>query len=296
MPGTVIVGVSAEGDARDVLALARTLAPHDHLVLVHAYPFDDALSRSIWRDYGDVMHDDSRRFVERLRAEHDLSDTEIEVVGDTSAARALQEVATARDADLIVIGSAHHGAIGRVMLGDVARSTLSDAPCAVAVAPRDYRGGPLTDIAVAFDDSPEAHEALRYAAALAQAHGARVHAVHAVEAALTTTSLLAHGFDPTEVARDVREKAQAAIDEALSGLAADADGEAVTGVAHEVLEELSRHSDLIVIGSRRFGPVRRVVCGSTSDHLVHHASCPVLVVPRGAPAGERGEHGRSVPT
>lgn len=40
--------------------------------------------------------------------------------------------------------------------------------------------------------------------------------------------------------------------------------------------------DLLVMGSRSYGPVRTVVLGGASRHIVDHASCPVLVVPRHA--------------
>ena len=37
-------------------------------------------------------------------------------------------------------------------------------------------------------------------------------------------------------------------------------------------------------GSRAYGPLRSVIVGSVSRHLVDHASCPVLVIPRSAEA------------
>jgi nucleotide-binding universal stress UspA family protein len=46
------------------------------------------------------------------------------------------------------------------------------------------------------------------------------------------------------------------------------------------LLELSAHVDLIVIGSRRRGPVARLVLGSTGEAVVHDARCPILVAPR----------------
>jgi nucleotide-binding universal stress UspA family protein len=41
-------------------------------------------------------------------------------------------------------------------------------------------------------------------------------------------------------------------------------------------EEL--HADVIVIGSHQSGRVKRAVLGSVSEHVIHHAPCPVLVV------------------
>jgi nucleotide-binding universal stress UspA family protein len=44
-------------------------------------------------------------------------------------------------------------------------------------------------------------------------------------------------------------------------------------------------ADMIVVGSHGRGAVGRFLIGSVSDHVVRHASCPVLVVRSGAPAG-----------
>jgi nucleotide-binding universal stress UspA family protein len=38
------------------------------------------------------------------------------------------------------------------------------------------------------------------------------------------------------------------------------------------------HADLLIVGSRGMGVVRRAFVGSTSDHLVHHVRCAVIVV------------------
>ena len=46
---------------------------------------------------------------------------------------------------------------------------------------------------------------------------------------------------------------------------------------------------LLVCGSRSYGPVRRLLLGSTSSRLVREAPVPVLVLPRGAAAGEAVE-------
>jgi nucleotide-binding universal stress UspA family protein len=63
-------------------------------------------------------------------------------------------------------------------------------------------------------------------------------------------------------------------------------------------EELARFSeglDLLLVGSRGYGPVGRLLNGSTSNYLSRHARCPLLVLPRSnarrrpAGAGEEEE-------
>ena len=58
-------------------------------------------------------------------------------------------------------------------------------------------------------------------------------------------------------------------------------GRVVRGIAPEELAHWSSDVDLLVVGSRGYGPVRRVVFGSTSEHLARSTSCPLLVLRRG---------------
>ena len=48
----------------------------------------------------------------------------------------------------------------------------------------------------------------------------------------------------------------------------------------DALLDLSEDVDLLLIGSRRWGPFSRVILGTTGEALLHDASCPVLVSPR----------------
>jgi nucleotide-binding universal stress UspA family protein len=89
------------------------------------------------------------------------------------------------------------------------------------------------------------------------------------------------GYDGRNEAGHAREVAAA--------LAADlgASVETITvaegeGAAAEMLAERSRELDLLVVGSRGYGPVRQVLIGGVSGELMRTAACPVLIVPRSA--------------
>ena len=88
----------------------------------------------------------------------------------------------------------------------------------------------------------------------------------------------------------VRESVRASVDAALSSLPAgvEAADELLEG---DVVDELAaldeRECDLLVCGSRGYGPLHSVLVGRTSRHGVGHAECPVLVLPR-APAPAMG--------
>ena len=64
--------------------------------------------------------------------------------------------------------------------------------------------------------------------------------------------------------------------EALEGV----EGRVALGLAGEELAAFGSSVDLLVVGSRGYGPIRRLIFGSTSGHLASNARCPLLVLPR----------------
>ena len=97
------------------------------------------------------------------------------------------------------------------------------------------------------------------------------------------------GTDLEEAARD---RAQLDLDHALAALPSDtvATGQVVTGAPAQVLEEAGERLDLLVVGSRSYGPVLRVLLGSVSGHLATASPCPLVVTPRSATPRAEDEH------
>jgi nucleotide-binding universal stress UspA family protein len=56
-------------------------------------------------------------------------------------------------------------------------------------------------------------------------------------------------------------------------------GQIVEGRAPDVLADVSRDADLLVLGSHRHGRARHALLGSVSEEVVRKATCPVVVVP-----------------
>lgn len=80
-----------------------------------------------------------------------------------------------------------------------------------------------------------------------------------------------------------REAAQAETDKVLSGLG-ESRPESVTvravhGIPAEELIEASRDADMVVVGERGAGGFERLVMGSVSTQVAHHAHCPVVIIP-----------------
>lgn len=208
---------------------------------------------------------------------------------DLSIPRALHRVVQREHRDLLVMGSSRHGTAGRIRIGGRTRQLLCHFECPLAIAPRGYakRGETqLTRIGVGYDGGPESGAALATAASLATAAGAGLEVLAVVDDRLPPIgwSLFARGgakhpeWEDAVCAELERRRVDA-------GRAAEATGaragvEVTRGRPADALLELSESVDLLVIGSRRWGPVQRLLLGTTGEALLHDAACPTIVVPR----------------
>ena len=142
----------------------------------------------------------------------------------------------------------------------------------------------MPGILVGIDGSDNALRALEWAMKEAAAHHAplTVLAVHQVAANYWTREPIIYPEDRTaeETARQAAEEAVAAAAGRLGGSSpASVAVHAVSGNAAHELIEASRNADLLVVGSRGGGGFTRLVVGSTSSQVLHHAHCPVVIMP-----------------
>lgn len=287
---TIVVGYDGSDSGDDAATLGAQLAraTGSALIVVTVYPEENPIGMgrvdaewvaALRQQAGEVSACGERFLGERgAAAEH-------RVVGSSSAAHGLDDVAQETDATMIVVGSSHRGARRRISPGSTGERLLHGAICPVAVAPRGWRERPSDEavrrIGVAYLDAPEAHEALAVAARLVEQTGASL-------TLYTVVAPRAEIFSPV-IGRDaeesflgaVRDGARAALDRALASLPFEAADELLEGDVVEALAALDDHEcDLLVCGSRGYGPVRRVLLGGVSGRLIRRASCPVVVVPR----------------
>ena len=275
----IIVGVDGREPGSDAVALGQELAGADaEIVLLHAFPYDARPGRELLGHYEDRMRAEA---LSVLHEEAEDARFELHAVPDVSPARALQHEAEAEGADLIVVGSCHRGVVGRVLLGDVSRAVMHGAPCPVAVAPRGYRrqGRPIRVIGVGMDDSDEARAAAELAAGIASERDGDLRLLSAISLPAKLAASYAVVFDWPQLLEEHRNAAKAMLSTTIERLNLPATTDVVEGLADAELEKLSHAVDVLVLGSRGWGAVKRVVLGSTSDRVTHHASCPVIVVP-----------------
>jgi nucleotide-binding universal stress UspA family protein len=187
-------------------------------------------------------------------------------IAGTSPARHLHELADRIRPRAVVVGSSQSGADGVVSLGSVGELLLHGGGAPIAVAPKGFRAPERrpAEIGVAFGDTPESDDAVRVAAGLAGGAGARLRVLIVPEP--TPHDELIHGRPGEHLER------------ALAGAPADRrelDGEPATALA-----AASADLDLLIAGSRSYGPLGAVLLGAVTRQLVRSSACPVMVVPR----------------
>ena len=258
----VLIGVDGRQSGRDAIELARRLAgPGASLSLVHVR-------------------------VER-RADHSVAllkrearaagiDASLVSVRQHSPGRGLHQQVEQQRADLLVVGSCSRSPLGRAALGDDTRAAVNGIPCAVAIAPKGFasRSHRIAKIGVGYDGSAESANALKTARELAVANRATIHVLQVV-----LLPLLAY---TNYVGPEVRDTINDLLATARKDLAElqDVETRAEYGSAGEKLAEFGEEVDILVVGSRGYGPLHRFIAGSTCDYLERHARCPLLVMPR----------------
>jgi nucleotide-binding universal stress UspA family protein len=143
-------------------------------------------------------------------------------------------------------------------------------------------------IVVGVDGSDSSRAALAWALAEAGLRGASLRAVHAWMLPAMGTGEAPWALIPPGSYVDVNaDEIEKATHEALDREIAEVKGPAgvaverfvAEGPAADVIVEASADAELIVVGTRGRGAIATLVLGSTSQHVIHNAKCPVVVVP-----------------
>lgn len=275
----ILLGFDGSDGALDAAELTRVLAPpHAKPIVVIVFPYGPLPVSFV------ALQDKAKRDAEPLVAEarRRLPGREIEtgIFGGGSPAWVLSHVAEDEDADLIVVGSPHRGPVGRVLIGSVAENLLHGASCPVAVAPSGFAAtkheAPRL-IAVAYDGSAESLLALKRAEELALETGCALRILTVVGPPQVVPG--SGGYVPVAPPspEEVLDRGKRAVS---SDVAVDVQG--LEGVPAATLARACEDDvDLLVVGSRGYGPVMRVFLGSVSRELARIAPCPLLVIPRG---------------
>jgi nucleotide-binding universal stress UspA family protein len=232
------------------------------------------------RDYHRAIVDEARRAAGAAAATLKSAFRTIEVRVATGDPReVIVRVAGDWDADLVVVGARGLGTLTTALLGSVSLAIARHAPCPVLVVRPGVR--PLHSIAIGFDGSVGAQRAVRFVADLPIPTEVGVRLVGVVEpprvpiASPRSAAAIASVAERITAARRSRiEKAMDQIIEHLDGFNAVRDfpvGEAAATLA-------ALDADVLVLGARGVGTLKRLLLGSVSENVMRHAGCPVLIV------------------
>src|SRR4051812_34296640 len=282
----IVVGVDGREGGRDAVALARLLlAVSGKLTMAYVVARD----AHAYRASGDAPEacdgGCAGALLEAVRGETGV-EADLRCYGSSSVGRGLHELCGVLGADLLVVGSTRRALLGRVLIGDDTSAALNGAPCAIAIAPSNYsqQPGMTREIGVGYDGSPESEHALSVARTLAVAWAAKLSALEAV-------SLPSYAFVGPGA---VDSAPQCLVEDALERVAGlgGVEPHAAYGQPAEELALYSASLDLLIVGARGYGPVGRLIHGSTSQQLARTARCPLLVLTRTAHAIEIDEGAR----
>jgi nucleotide-binding universal stress UspA family protein len=289
----IAVGVDGSAEGRDAIALGVALAAATgagiSLIGVHPsswFPVPGDTDRATLRAQAlDTLHRERDLLAPRAH---------VEAVADTSVARALLHCAQRWHADILVLGSTASAPEGRTAISTHDRQLLHDLPFALALAPRGVHAGPiaLKRIGAGYDGGPEARAALEFAGRLGRASDATLAVASVVDNRIPALGLV-EWIAPDAWQRiwdDRRGAAQAAAEQAVAPLRLSAEIATTVGDPGAELRTFTERVDLIVVGSRRWGRLARMVVGGVGETLVADAACPVLIVPR--PAANEPGHAR----
>jgi nucleotide-binding universal stress UspA family protein len=295
---TVLVGVDGSESslrALDWAAAAAQVRGHS-LQVVCAYTVPSFGPTSVDATYLDLsataLEEGARAVlkdaVERAQRIHPGVSAHLEV-GDAAAVM----VKLSKRASLAIVGTRGKGGFAERLLGTVSTALPVHAHCPTVVVPiawgQDGTGQddwkPVRKIVVGVDGSEASKVALAHAVDQALAWEAELIVFSSIPVAAGTSMFAwAPGpIDHSAVLAELEVEVGRLIQDELSSRQLPETfsirHHALDGTASSLLVEFSDSVDLVVVGSRGRGGFSGLLLGSTSQAVLHHARCPVMVVP-----------------
>jgi nucleotide-binding universal stress UspA family protein len=294
MSAPIVVGYDPHGadDAPVHFGVAAARFTGAPLIVAAVYGGHAARNRLADDEFREELSADARAALDRVRTRLEGEariQAEVRLVEARSAARGLHVALEDEGAGLAVVGSTSGGAVEHAVIGSTAERVIHGAPCPVAVVPHGFEGGDLHTVGVAYTQSPEGEQALRSGVTLAHAAEAALRVIIVLHEEVGTITGHRAGARaaqqlPEEIAAQHQFGARSAIDAALAetGGQVEAEIELVYGDPADMLLGFTGSLDLLVMGSRAYGPHRAVLLGGVSRKVTAASRCPVVVLPRGA--------------
>ncbi len=278
-------------------AVRLPLALGARIHVVHVLPPQDRRTRRVDALLEEYAGREFRALVREMeRALHRQGRTDVSVESEVAYGSGFVEIvqsALAVRAELIVVGRIGRQNWRHLLIGSTAERVVWSSPIPVLVT-HDKEPRPYRRILAALDGTHASRAAFRLAIRLGDAQRMRVEAVHAVDLSLLLAVRRAGAPERRirELADGARRKTQLWLDGVVDSVGADAvDVRLTVGHGHpvDVIQKAmaQRKPDLVVLGTRRQGAVRRALLGSVAEAIVRRANCDVLIARERATGGSR---------
>jgi nucleotide-binding universal stress UspA family protein len=283
----VLVATDGSGPAKAAAAWTATLpfpATAEMLVVAAACPPPPMVDVPVSADLIEATAADARASATEtagiLSARYGRTTTRV-VDGDPR--RAIPATAREWGADLVVVGARGLGGFARLLLGSVSAAVVHEAPCPVLVVRGQPRG--LGTVVAAVDGSAHAFDAARFLARLPLDGKTRVKLLGVIEREYVPRLAPASAGALVQAAIAARQaERRAELERALATIAPEFESVAdtierviATGLPADEILAAAEGADLITIGARGHGALERLLLGSVSERVLHHAPCSVLI-------------------
>lgn len=282
---SVVFGVEESGDGGAALqwAVREAAAFRAPLRLVHAYRWARHVGRgTVFVDMPERDEEHYRNLAERVLSDAAVRVATIDATVEVSSLAVDAEPEAAlldqsHGALAVVVGGRHVTALGSGLLGSVSASVAARASCPAVVVHGSALPEPTQPVVVGVDGTEASEALLEFGFGHASMHGAALQAVMCWR-----PDRLAHLEPQSEPHSDERAKAWLA--EAVAGWQEKFPDVAVSTAvldSHPTagLVGASGDAQLLVVGTRGRHALAGTLLGSVSQGVLHHATCPVAVVP-----------------
>ena len=299
--------LATDGSEESALALkmsvdlAESTGSELHAVMVEELPYayDAPTVREPTSGFFTELHERARKRLDReLERVRSAGGTVAEAhprVG--TAAREVVALAEEMGAGLIVVGSCGLGGLRRALTGSVSLGVVRHAHCSVIVVrgsgDREEERHMPGKVLLTYDGSKEATAAAELAVEIANATGSVLHLLHVVALERYLPPLAYAPYEEAEaweaweagIERD-EERTRSFVEGQAQRMEAQgarvAEAHLAFGKPEEEIVRLAENlnAQLVIVGSRGRGGLRRALLGSVSDSVVRHAHCPVMIVRR----------------
>jgi nucleotide-binding universal stress UspA family protein len=288
MVNRVVIGYDGSQASEDAVAFGLTWcrSTGDVPIIATVYPEEHPLGigrvdvewATYVREQAEIIQDKARATVGDAALYRN--------VASTSAAHGLADLAEDVEAVMLIVGTTQETGLSRTLLGSSTERLLHGATAPVTVVPPGWRQSTpdrISSIGVAYVDTRDGREALRVAVRVALRIPARLTLYSILGQSSERYSYLVGRTDEQAFVDKARDSYGKALEFAAAGVPPELEPRTVLleGAVAESLAALGPDDvDMLVCGSRGYGPVRRVLLGGVSSPLIRRAQLPVTVVPR----------------